>query len=54
MDRVQVFPGMRHIDAAGGTGDVADRVRTKIDIACENAARHRDDAVRQVSHAVRL
>ena len=39
---------MRHLDVAGGTGDVARRVRNAIDQACEDSAKHAHDDVLQV------
>ena len=46
--KLHPFPGMRHLDVAGGTGDIARRVRNAIDRACEDSAKHAHDDVLQV------
>ena len=49
--RLEAFPGMQHVDVAGGTGDVAMRVHRAIQTACKSAAKHQDDPVLQVTHS---
>jgi len=46
--KLHPFPGMQHLDVAGGTGDVACRVQNAIDRACQDAAKHPHDPVLEV------
>jgi hypothetical protein len=43
--KLHPFPGMQHLDVAGGTGDVARRVQNAIDRACQDAAKHPHDPI---------